>query len=126
VTGVFAIIAALILLASSVTLLAPGATPLDGMWIIKPAEYQQLLVLGPLAGAGFLALAVVAIAETFGALGRRRWAWWVAVVALAVNGLSDAARLFTGDVLEGIAAAAIAGAILWWFARPEVRTQFHR
>ena len=41
IAGYFLMVAALICLATSVTLLAPGSI-LDGMWAIKPDAYRQL------------------------------------------------------------------------------------
>ena len=123
IAGVLSCVSAAIAATAAVTLLVP-ATPLSTIWSIKPAEYAELLALGPLVGVGFVALAVVAVTAAWGAFLRRRWAWWLIVVALAVNALSDAVRLVRGDVLEGAMGVVIAGAILWWMMRPAVRQAF--
>jgi hypothetical protein len=59
-----------------------------------------------------------------GSFGQRRWAWWLAIATLSVNGLSDVARMAMGGVVEGLAGAAIAALILFWLTRPKVRAQF--
>jgi hypothetical protein len=125
VAGVFFAISTLICLAAGASLLTPGG-PLEWMWRIKPAEYRQMLAMGPLAGAGFLALALAMAAASAGTFGRRRWGWRLAMGIFAVNGLGDAARIFTGAWTEGIFGVFMAALILWWLARPGVRAVFDR
>src|SRR5436190_12029567 len=112
IAGVLSCVSAVIAATAAVTLLAPD-TPLGAIWSIKPVEYAQLRSLGPLVGVGFVALALVAVVAAWGAFRRRRWAWWLIVIALAINALSDAFRAVRGDVLEGALGVVIAGAILW-------------
>ena len=85
---------------------------------------QAETALGWPAGLGLWLVAAVAIATAAGSFRQRRWAWWLAVVALSTNGLSDVARLATGGIIEGIAGALIAGVLLWWLTRDGVRAQF--
>ena len=120
--GFFAL-AALICAAAGASLLDPGG-PLAPMWRIKPDEYRQLLLLGPAAGIGFLALAAVMAAASLGTARRRRWGWRLACAIFAVNGLADAARIPLGAVIEGVIGLGAAGAILWWMTRPAIRAEF--
>jgi hypothetical protein len=123
VAGSFATIATMLLMASAVTILWPE-TPLSRMWDLKPAEYRQLLGMGWPVAIGFLVVAVAAAFTAVGMFGRRRWAWWLAVAGLTVNGLSDAVRIVLGSPLEGAVGVLGAGLVLWWLLRPAVRAQF--
>ena len=98
------------------SLLTPGGA-LDWIWLKKPEEHRLLMALGPLAGAGFMALSGLMAATAIGAWKRRRWGWWLAVIIFAVNGLSDLARAASGAYWEGLFGAAIAALILWWLFR---------
>jgi len=123
VLGGFFIFATAMALLAAVTLLAPG-TLLDRAWAVKPQEYAQLRAMGPWVGCSFAGLAILAIWTARGLFLCRRWGWWMAVVGLTVNGLSDAARIPFGAVLEGLIGVAVTGAIVWWLTRPRVRALF--
>jgi hypothetical protein len=124
IAGVLSALSSLILIVSAITIFAPK-TPLSRMWDIKPAEYQQLLALGWPVGAGFLVIAAIAILTAVGVFRRRRWGWALAVLAIGINCLSDAARALLGSPVEGMAGVLAAGLVLWWLLRPAVRAQFH-
>ena len=122
--GAFSVLAAAIAFAAGITLIWPGG-PVDVIWAIRQDEaHRQMVALGWPAGLGLWLVAAVAIATAAGSFRQRRWAWWLAVVALSINGLSDVARLATGGIIEGIAGALIAGVLLWWLTRDGVRAQF--
>jgi hypothetical protein len=123
--GAFFIFATAMSLLAGVTLLFPG-TQLDAVWRVKPAEYAELRALGPWVGGGFLAMAIVGAWGARGAFQQRRWGWRLAIVALAVNGLADAARIPFGAVLEGLVGVSVTGTLLWWLTRPRVRALFDR
>ena len=110
---------------TAITLLAPGG-PLDAIWVMKPREYQQLKAMGPWVCAGFVALSLAAAVGAVGLFRRRSWGWRFAVAAFAINGLSDAARIAFGAVLEGLIGVAVAGLVLAWLTRPRVRALFDR
>jgi hypothetical protein len=126
VVGVLSVLAALIAAAAGTTLLFPGG-PLDVIWMIRSDDvHQQMLALGWPVGAGLWLVAAVGVATAVGSFAAMRWAWWLAVVALAVNGLSDLGRLALGGILEGVLGAVIAGVLLFVLTRPGVRSQFRR
>ncbi|MGZ6004430.1 MAG: hypothetical protein ACXWK1_21225 [Caulobacteraceae bacterium] len=123
--GVFFAAACVITLVTAITLLAPGG-PLDIVWRIKPREHGQLLALSPLAGMGFLLFSAVSAATSLGALGRRQWAWRLALAVFVLNGLSDAARIAFGAWGEGLVGVAATGLIAWWLTRSRVQALFLR
>lgn len=120
--GFFALSTLLTLMAGT-SLLTPGGA-LDWIWAIKPAEHAQLLAMGPMVGAGFLALSLAMAATACGTFKRRRWGYWLAVAIFLINGLSDAARGLSGGLAEGVIGVSVTALILWWLARAKVRRLF--
>ena len=105
------------------TLAWPG-TALDALWIVNPTGHAGLRALGPVGIVGMAALSVTMALTTFGLLARRRWAWWAAVIGLVVNATSDlATAIATGDPITLIGVP-VAGVIVWWLTRREVRSRF--
>jgi len=108
---------------AGLSILAPESG-LAAIWALKAAEYRQLLAIGPVAGIGFLLLAPLFAAASWGCFRRRRWGWGLAVAVIAINALADLARAVAAGAVEGWIGAAIAGALLWWLTRPRVRCLF--
>jgi len=52
------------------------------------------------------------------------WGWWLAVTVIAIQALGDLANAFRGDVVKGAIGFAIAGALLFYLLRSEVRSAF--
>ena len=123
--GLFFVFATAACALVGLSLIMPGG-PLDAIWQWKPDEHRQLLALGPIVGAGFLALALVMAAASYGAFARRRWGLRLAMAIFAVNALADAARVPFGTVWEGAIGVAVTGIILWWLTRPKVSGAFDR
>lgn len=122
--GAFSVLAAVIALAAGITLIWPGG-PVDIIWAIRQDDaHQQMVAFGWPAGLGLWVVGAVALATAIGSFQHRGWAWWLAVIALSVNGLADLARLASGGIIEGLAGVAIAGVLLFWLTRRNVRAQF--
>lgn len=120
--GFFAL-STLLTFAAGTSLLTPTG-PLDWIWAIKPAEHAELLAMGPVVGAGFLALSLAMAAAAYGTFTRRRWGYWLAALIFLVNGLSDAARGLSGGLVEGMIGVTVTAIVLWWLTRPKVRRLF--
>lgn len=124
--GAFSSLAAVIAFAAGATLIWPGSG-VDAIWAIRQDDtHAKMLALGWPVGAGLWVLAVIALALMVGSFAQRRWAWWLAVAGIAVNGLADLGRLATGGILEGLLGAVIAGLIVVALCWPGVRAQFSR
>jgi hypothetical protein len=100
--------------------------PLAAMWRLKPDEFAKMRALGLLVPIGFSALSLTMAVTAYATLARRRWGWWLAVFIFAVNGLSDAARALVASEWSSLIGVAVAGLVLWWLSRRDVRAMFGR
>ena len=123
VIGVFLLFGAIVACLAGTTLVEPG-TVLDRMWVLNPRAYSELAPLGRTVGLGFLLLAVALAAAGFGWSHRRRWGWQLAVAIFATQVVGDFVHVLTGHVWQGAVGVTIAGAILAYITRPNVRNAF--
>jgi hypothetical protein len=86
--AVFAFFAAFVAILTAIALVFPGPfwTP---MWNLNPEACQSFHHLGPLAILLLLVLASISAVTGVGLLRRRRWAWWLALLGMAANGIGD-------------------------------------
>jgi len=108
---------------AAVTLAWPG-TALDVAWTVNPEGQAGLRSLGPVAIVGMAALSVTMVVTAVGLLALRRWAWWVAVVGLAGNATGDLATAIATGEPRTLIGVPVAGLIVWWLTRREVRSRF--
>ena len=59
-----------------------------------------------------------------GWLKRRRWGWLLAVVIIGTQVLGNLVSIFLGRIVEGVVGFTIAGALLLYIIRPDVRSTF--
>jgi hypothetical protein len=118
--AVFFALATVILVSVGLALVFPGSA-LEAVWLAYPARRAILMPYRVWLGPGFLALAVIMAAASVGGFRQRRWGWWLAVAIFAVNGLSDAAQLLLGHIVEGGIGVLAAGAILFYLTRPGIK-----
>jgi len=121
--GIFLFFASLMAFLAGATLVWTG-TILDRMWLLNPRAYQRLAPLGKLVGIPFLILSVMLALAATGWFKRRLWAWWLAVAIIATQILGDAVNLLLGHLLEGATGVLIAGALLFYLLRPNIRSAF--
>ena len=107
------------------TLVWPGS-PLDRIWILNPHAHEELAAFGKGVGIPFMLLAATLVVASVGWFKRRRWGWWLAVVIIATQVLGDLINIFRGDLLRGGAGFLIAGALLFYLLRPQLRSAFAR
>jgi hypothetical protein len=105
------------------TLLWRG-TAFDRMWTLNPRAYKELAPLGKVVGIPFLMLGVLLAVASLGWFKRRVWGWRLAVAIIAIQVLGDLVNAFRGDVVRGGIGFVIAGALLVYLLRPEVRAVF--
>ena len=107
------------------TLVRHGST-LDRIWALNPTAYLQLAPFGWTVGALFLLLSASMAVAGVGWLRRRYWGWGLAVVIITTQVLGDLVNLFRGDFLHGGIGVTIAGILLLYLLRPEVKATFGR
>lgn len=123
VVGIFLFFGAIMSFLAGTTLIWRG-TVLDRMWAVNATAYSRLAPFGKTAGIPFLLLgAALGVAGT-GWFRRRRWGWRLAAAIIATQLLGDLVNAFTGDFVKGGVGFILAGALLIYLLRPEVRGSF--
>jgi hypothetical protein len=118
--GVFLFLGAIMASLAGTTLIWRG-TLLDHMWTLNALAYGQLSPFGKTVGIPFLVLSAALAAAGLGWFARRLWGWKLAVVIIATQVLGDLVSIFMGQFVRGAVGVTIAGALLFYLLRPEVR-----
>jgi hypothetical protein len=113
--GIFLFFAA-IMASLAGTMLVWRGTTLDRLWLINPRAYRELAPHGKAVGIPFLLLGIGLVVAGTGWFKRRLWGWRLAVGIIAVQVL--------GDLVRGGIGFMIAGALLIYLLRPEVKGAF--
>jgi hypothetical protein len=121
--GVFLFFGAVTTSLAGTSLVWPG-TVLERMWMLNAPAYARFAPFAKLAGIGFLVLGTTLALAGVGWFKRRRWAWRLTVVIIATQVLGDVANAFMGGFVRGAIGVVIAGALLLYLLRPEVRSIF--
>jgi hypothetical protein len=121
--GVFLFFGASMAFLAGTTLIWKGAV-LDHMWNLNAPAYKQLSPLGKTIGIPFLVLSAALAAAGVGWFGRRLWGWRIAVAIIATQVLGDLVSIFMGYFVRGATGVTIAGGLLLYLLRPEVRGAF--
>ncbi len=121
--GIFLLFGAVMASLVGMTLVWRGTT-LDRLWTLNPRAYKELAPYGKAVGIPFLLLGVTLAVAGMGWFKRRLWGWRLAVGIIAVQVLGDLVNAFMGDLVRGGVGFVIAGALLVYLLRPEVRTAF--
>jgi hypothetical protein len=121
--GAFLIFGACMSGLAGMTLVWRG-TALDRMWALNPTAYRQLVPLGGIVGPLFLLLSATLAIASVGWFKRRFWGWGLAGIIISTQIAGDSINLVRGDFVRGGTGVAIAGALLLYLLRPQVRTTF--
>ena len=108
------------------TTLAWRGTVLDQIWVLNPSAHRQLAPLGRAIGLAFLLLGTVLALAGVGWFRRRLWGWRLGVAIIATQGVGDLINWVRGDFLRGGVGFTIAGGLLFYLLRPEIRARFAR
>lgn len=108
---------------AAVTLFWPG-TFLDRLWDLNRPAHIGLEALGRIVAAPFTVLSVVLFLTAVGWFRRRYWGWLLGVSVIATNLAADFVHALMGDWFRSGVGVIIAGTLLFYLARPAVRTYF--
>jgi hypothetical protein len=121
IVAAFLFAASVISLTVAATLLFPN-TPFDRIWDLNKPAHSVFLTLGGGAAVLMVLLGAGTLTAGIGLLHRKRWAWWFAVVLLALNGCGDAVNwLVTGDWFRSAAGVLVCSIFLYSLCRWRVR-----
>jgi hypothetical protein len=123
--GVFLFFGATMASLAGTTLVWPG-TGLSRLWVLNAAAYRQLAPLGWRVGILFLGLGAALAAAGVGWFRRSRWGWKLALVIIAIQVAVDLVNLLRGDFVRGGAGVVVAGGLLLYLLRPNVRASFEK
>jgi hypothetical protein len=121
--GIFLFFGAIMASLAGTTLIWRG-TILERMWALNPTAYKQLVPFRTAAGIVFLLLGLTLAVAGAGWFKRRLWGWRLAVAIIATQVLGDLVNVLRGDVTRGAVGFTMAGALLFYLLRSEVRAAF--
>lgn len=121
--GIFLFFGAVMALIAATTLLRPG-TILDRLWALNAPAYARLAPLGRVVAIPFLILSTALAVAGTGWFKRRVWGWGLATAIIATQVLGDLANVFMGNLIRGLVGVTIAGALLLYLLRPQVKAAF--
>jgi hypothetical protein len=99
-------------------------TFLDRIWQLNPTTYAQLAPWGRSVAAVFSLLAVALGAAAVGWFRRRLWGWRLTVAIIAIQVIGDLVNFLRGDFVRGPIGILIAGALLIYLLRRDVKGTF--
>jgi len=123
--GVFLFFGATMASLAGTTLIWPG-TVISRIWVLNAVAYRQLAPLGWRVGILFLGLGAVLATAGVGWFRRSLWGWKSAVVIIAIQVAGDLINLLRGDFVRGGAGFVLAGGLLLYLLRPNVRAPFQK
>jgi hypothetical protein len=121
--GILFFFAASMATLAAITLGWPG-TFLDRAWELNQTGHAQLAPLGRVLAVPFFVLAAVALVAGIGWFKRRRWAWVIGVVGIAMNCAGDLVNMALGEFWKGAVGVVIAGLLLIYMTRASLREYF--
>ncbi len=121
--GIFLVFGAVMATLAGTSLRWPR-TYLDDMWILNPRAHRDLAPYGPVAGLLFLLLGATLAVAAAGWFKRKAWGWRLAVAVIAIQVLGDLVNAFSGRAVDGAIGVTIAGLLLFYLTRPQVRAAF--
>ena len=106
------------------TTLVCRGTLLDRMWTLNPRAYKELAPFGKAVGIPFLLLGITLAVASIGWFKNRLWGWRLAVAIIATQVLGNLVNLWMAHYFEGGIGVAIAGALLLYLFRADVKNVF--
>ena len=99
-------------------------TALDRLWSLNPAAHKALAPFGSSIGLLFYVLSIVLVTAAVGWFKHRTWGWRLTVAIISTQAVGDFVNLIKGDSLRGCIGLLIAGSLLIFLLRSNIRTMF--
>jgi len=104
-------------------LIWPG-TKLDRLWSLNESAHAELRRVGSYIGPFFWVLSVTLVGAAVGWYRQKMWAFRLTVAIVCIQVAGDLVNLARGDFVRGAAGVLIAGALLLYLLRSNIRTAF--
>jgi hypothetical protein len=121
--GILLLFGAVMAFLAGTSLLWRG-TVLDGMWVLNPRAYQKLERFGRAVGIPFLLLGITLCLACIGWFRQRVWGWRLTVILIATQVLGNVLNILSGHFVEGGIGVTIAGGLLVYLLRADVKGVF--
>jgi hypothetical protein len=99
-------------------------TALDRLWSLNPTAHKALAPFGNSVGLLFYVLSIVLAITAVGWFRQRIWGWRLTVAIISTQVVGDFVNLIRGDLLRGCIGLLIAGSLLIFLLRSNIRTMF--
>jgi hypothetical protein len=106
------------------TMLVWPGTLLDRLWTLNQPAHKVLAPAGNFLGPLFFLLSVSLVIAVVGWFKQRVWGWRLTVLIVSTQVIGDFVNLVRGDLLHGGTGLLIAGALLLYLLRTDIRTAF--
>jgi hypothetical protein len=101
-------------------------TVLDRLWTLNPTAHKAFAPSGNSIGFLFFALSIVLVIAAVGWFKHRIWGWRLTVSIISTQVIGDFVNFMRGDFLRGSIGLLIAGALLLFLLRSNIRTVFQQ
>jgi hypothetical protein len=127
IVAIIFFIAAILALMVGISTIFPG-TPLDVIWTLKnsfPTGFRNTST-GMIFGYFLLTLGLIMLYTVYGLIKGQKWAWWITLIIVTINGIGDAVSVALGNGgINGISGIIIAGSFIFYLNRPGVKKFFY-
>ena len=106
------------------TMLIWQGTALDRLWSLNESAHTELGKAGSYVGPAFWALSIILMGAAVGWFKQRMWAFRLTVAIFCTQLAGDVVNLARGDFWRGGLGSLIAGGLLLYLLRSNVRTVF--
>ena len=121
--GVFLVFGSCMAALAGTMLIWPG-TKLDRLWSLNESAHAELRRVGSYIGPFFWVLSVTLVGVAVGWYRQKMWAFRLTVAIVCTQVAGDLVNLARGDFVRSAAGVLIAGPLLLYLLRSNIRTAF--
>jgi len=121
--GLFLVFGSSMAALAGTMLIWPGTT-LDRLWSLNETAHAELRKAGSYLGPLFWSLSITLLGNAVGWFRQRVWAFRLTVAIVCRQVAGDLVNMARGDLVRGGVGVLIAGALLLYLLRSDIRTAF--